>query len=122
MAKQRKLIKNFRLVNTIEYYKDINVPNDAGLEDRPALCEILKKIRVETKKKAVKKDQGEAEGQETKKEGKPKAKKEEKAEEKKEETKEEIKKVLAELNLTEEEVIQSYVNYDMDVFAYKNEI
>lgn len=45
VAKQRKLIKNSRLVNTIEYYKDINVPNDAGLEDRPALCEILKKIR-----------------------------------------------------------------------------
>jgi len=45
VAKQRQQIKNICPDDTIEYYKDFDVPNDSGLEDRPALCEILKKIR-----------------------------------------------------------------------------
>ncbi len=38
------------------------------------------------------------------------------------EYKQEIQHILSKLNLSEEEVIQAYVNYDMDVFAYENEI
>ncbi len=38
------------------------------------------------------------------------------------EYKEEIEYLLSKLNLTKEEVIQAYINYDMDVFAYENEI
>jgi len=34
----------------------------------------------------------------------------------------EIQHILSKLNLSEEEVIQAYVNYDMDIFAYGNEI
>ena len=45
MANQRKQIKNIFSDETIEYYKDFDVPNDSGFENRPALCEILKKIR-----------------------------------------------------------------------------
>jgi len=36
--------------------------------------------------------------------------------------KKEIEYLLSKLNLTEIEVIQAYVDYDMDVFAYENEI
>lgn len=36
--------------------------------------------------------------------------------------KNEIKYILNELNLSEEEVIQAYINYDLDVFTYSNEV
>ncbi len=38
------------------------------------------------------------------------------------ESREEIRQVLSVLNLSEEEVIEAYINYDMDVFSYENEI
>ena len=36
--------------------------------------------------------------------------------------KDEINYILTKLKLTEEEVVQSYVNYDLDIYAYENEI
>ena len=33
-----------------------------------------------------------------------------------------IKKILSKLKLSEDEVVQAYADYDMDIFAYKNEI
>ena len=35
---------------------------------------------------------------------------------------EEIEYLLSKLKLSKEEVIQAYVNYDLDIFAYENEI
>lgn len=38
------------------------------------------------------------------------------------EHKQELQHVFSELNLSEEDIIQVYVNYDIDIFAYENEI
>jgi hypothetical protein len=38
------------------------------------------------------------------------------------ENRKEIYHLMSELNVTKEQIIQAYINYDMDVFAYENEI